>query len=208
MYGRVDGKKARIERQSLTRLRFDFRERTACRFSSPARAVHGVVITMKKYILILTAFFLVLSAGCAKQTAGDPAAAQNSTLKAVPEDQAEVTLALKLEASTTAAAEQVEAGTVKEGESRTAPSNTESAAAKETTRSAAKDEETTAKTSDAANGAGSTTTDSVEPQQTTSAGGITVGSAAKASSASSQGETLPKADSGKDRYELPAIPLN
>lgn len=175
---------------------------------------------MKKTILILLSFLILLTvlAGCGKKASGDPSAAttaeQQPTLEAVNGEEAEVTILFD---ETTAAA-QTEAGTTRAGETRSAakPEQTTAKAAKptagqETTAKAGqttvKSEQTTAKADQTTAKTVQTTAKAVPPQATTTASALPdLGSGEKATTNS--GATLPTADSGKDRYELPAIPLN
>ena len=174
---------------------------------------------MKKTFLIFLSFLILLTvlAGCGKKASGDPSAAttaeQQPTLEAVSGEEAEVTILFD---ETTAAA-QTEAGTTRAGETRSAakPEQTTAKAAKptavqETTAKAGqttvKSEQTTAKADQTTAKTVQTTAKAVPPQATTASALPDLGSGEKATTNS--GAVLPTADSGKDRYELPAIPLN
>ena len=179
---------------------------------------------MKKTFLIFLSFLILLTAlaGCGKKASGDPAASTTAaeetqlTLEAVSGDDAEVTILF--DEMTTQGAAKTEAGSTKAGETRSAAKaeQTTAKAAKptagqETTAKAgqttAKADQTTAKADQTTAKTVQTTAKAVPPQATTTASALPdLGSGEKATTNS--GATLPTADSGKDRYELPAIPLN
>ncbi len=171
---------------------------------------------MKKAFLIFAAFLILTAvfAGCSKRAAGDPSAAtsaaeqQQSTLQAVSGDSAEVTLSLfeDEETETTApGAAQIDAGTTRAGETRlTAKGEQTTVKAEQTT---AKTEQTTATAGQTTAGANEATTKPNAPQQTTTAASG-LPSLVSGEKTTASGSALPTTDSGKNRYELPAIPLN
>ena len=189
---------------------------------------------MKKTLLILAAALLVLSAGCAKK-AEDPA--QSSTLPVVTgnKNEIEITLDLAGETSEAAVTEPTAEGASRADEKQPAQSAAGKTAG-QTTQAAAKGEAATTKASDAATKANQTTAASndtaakageasgkangttapeIGSTPTKAADGGTTGAGEKATlptvrdGADENGnETLPNSDSGKNRYELPAIPLN
>lgn len=173
---------------------------------------------MKKTFLIFLSFLILLTAlaGCGKKASGDPAASTTAaeetqlTLEAVSGDDAEVTILF--DEMTTQGAAKTEAGSTKAGETRSAAKAEQTTA--KAAQSTAKGEQTTA-------GNGQTTakaeqtimlpTEAVTKRdashETTTASALPdLGSGEKATTNS--GGALPTADSGKNRYELPAIPLN
>ncbi len=173
---------------------------------------------MKKTFLIFLSFLILLTAlaGCGKKASGDPAASTTAaeetqlTLEAISGDDAEVTILF--DEMTTQGAAKTEAGSTKAGETRSAAKAEQTTA--KAAQSTAKGEQTTA-------GNGQTTakadqtimlpTEAVTKRdashETTTASALPdLGSGEKATTNS--GGTLPTADSGKNRYELPAIPLN
>ncbi len=179
---------------------------------------------MKKTFLIFLSFLILLTAlaGCGKKASGDPSASTTAaeetqlTLEAVSGDDAEVTILF--DEMTTQGAAKTEAGSTKAGETRSAakPEQTTAKAAKptagqETTAKAGqttvKSEQTTAKADQTTAKTVQTTAKAVQTQATTTASALPdLGSGEKATTNS--GATLPTADCGKDRYELPASPLN